>query len=1360
MKYGDIHLHALDQFDSQNDPDRVCKKLKEMGARAFALTQHGVLSGIEPMREAAARHGLKFVPGIETYYGNDGDLMQNQHLILLAEDDTGYQAICMAVSDSQNKAGFSVMTKETLAAYFGPGGIGHGHVIATSACVQGPLAAILRKNEIIDREEEKIRKRAGVLEDVSVRLAREEKRKGELEEKAEKAKEERDAAKKLAEMKFTARERKVAGLVAKNDPCAEEERKNLEKDKKMSEAAAGEFIRLKAEYSSLLREVSAANQVLKDLKEQQEKYLLYKERMDALEGQRKSREELYQETVREALRLKELFGEDYFFIEVQYHRIPLEAEIYPVLVKVAKETGIEIVASNDVHMVDGSEEERLRRQIMRSMRFGNAWEEESVGDSELYIKTDDDMYEMLREILSDDDSVEAVGYIQVILDRCHVEFASEKHYPAYPVQLGETANGRFETEIMKGIAWRFPDGLPNGYKERLRHEVRVIESMGYADYHLIVKDFLEYGRALAPVPADRIEEAPLTIEEAKKWVSENGWTGGISIGPGRGSAAGSLVCYLLGITSLDPIKYQLLFERFLNPERVSMPDIDCDMSNKVRAKVIEYVRNKYGKDSVCGILTMNAQAPKGAIRIAAKYYGLRVRGDGTAFKALGDEMARKVPGEPGTTFATEIETEDENRKPLMDILKGFYDKSSDACEILRMAGIVEGMFTTYGAHAAGIVISDKTPIKNYLPLRWNESLHEYTTQCDMVKVEEKGCLKMDFLGLRTLDIISGCLKNIERSCGRVIDPMDIPLDDKNVFEKIFQKGNTNSVFQFESAGMKSMLQRFVPSSFEDLIILVSMFRPGPLQYIDDVIDVKHGRKAPVYLTPELETILGKTYAGIVYQEQVMEIFQKLAGYTLGGADQVRRYMSKKKMDKLAHEREAFVSGDPVRHIPGCVANGIDEAAANQLFDQMTEFAKYAFNRSHAACYALLSYWTGWLKCYYPAEFLAEAMNWASDDQKVRGLMKEASHFKVGILPPSVNDSDDLYTVKDGKILIGLSVIRNVAADGSRIIEEREKNGAYKSLIDLLMRVRINKNALENLTKAGAMDVFCPNRQAVLAILKVYQDLIKKYTEKMDLARGLDAVIGHLSEVSSDAELMELQNHLGVTVLERLLPESKVRIRLENARKAAKDARDTLGEVEIPTDIEEDMQQRLREEHEMLGAYVTGHPLNEYPECSALGAEPIESVNLRTRTIYGIITDLRIKARKSDGKPMAFFNLEDRTGGMEVCVFVKQYAACEACIKEGGVVKVTGKVAQEVLEKDDGDEVTYKMMAEAVQDIPVDRKVTISVSSYALFHVEREVDFRRKYERKDGCRCAVYDRSLDVTRNLTYRVDAQVQSCFA
>ena len=1121
-----LHTHVRSIYDAHIDAKALCARIKELGGKGCAITDHGVLSSIEDYREVFKNNNLKMIPGCELYV--DGGILGRLHLIVLAKNDNGYNGISKIVTESNRVLSdeFPVISQDKL---FEMVKSYKGDIIALSACMQGVLCAIFLQNKSVNVKIEKLRAKQSRYHspsDAALVTADEEYEKAK--EAYDRAIVKRDDLKRRAEMKFGMREKAIIKLEKANDPTAGISRAKMEADKKLSIDAAKELPKAKEDVAAAKKALSSAEKNKEDAFLSCDKYFEIEEEITALNAELKGEEELYDIAKETALAYSKAFGKACFFAEMQYHGIPDEAICYPKVAKLAKELGIPFVATNDVHILTNSANDRLKRQILRSLRYGKNFEEEKIGDNELFLKDNDELAASLLEILPQDVVIPAIKNIDWIFDRCNVEFCTEKHYPKY--SQTEDANVLLDAAIKDGIKRRYPDGMDEEHSKRLEYELSVIKSMGYADYHLVVKDFLEYGRLLGFVPKTMLSQAPLTIPELKEWITVNGWRNqGLMIGPGRGSAVGSLVCYLLGITNLDPIKYGLLFERFLNPERVSMPDIDSDFGNSIRQKVIEYVQNKYGEMAVCGIMTTNAQAPKGCLRIAAKFYGLKNYGE--PMTSLGDMIARNVPDDVGTQFDTTVSSsgavDDESNISLKEYLLSVYSSNPDAREIIEWASIMEGSFTAYGAHAAGIVISDNNDVSDYLPLMMNETLGMFTTQCNMIQVENNGLLKFDFLGLKTLDIITETLRLIENNKGIIIDPLKIDLDDENVYAKILSAGKTNSVFQFESAGMKAMLKRFKPKTFEDLIILVSMFRPGPLQYLDGVIDVKNGKSKIQYLTPELEPILSMTYGAIVYQEQVMRICQDLAGFSLGSADQVRRYMSKKKADKLEHEREAFIYGDSGRNIKGCVANGIDEEAAKTLFDQMMDFARYAFNKSHAAAYSLIAYITAWLKCYYPAEFFASALNWAENDE-ISGLVYEASDCGVKVLAPDINVSSKEFAVSDGAIRFGIASIAGVKNNADEILKERE-NGSFSSLKDFCTRIHPKSMVVDHLISAGAFDAFSKNRNSLKTYVKEIKELLTDRNKKTSFIESAEYILPLIEGVSSNEELIELQKNANLSV---------------------------------------------------------------------------------------------------------------------------------------------------------------------------------------------------------------------------------------
>lgn len=1353
-----LHTHSKDQFDSHNDAEQVCRRAAKLGMTAIALTQHGVASQAEAFKKAAEKYGLKFIPGIEMYFRKEEETTGLKHLILLAKSDRGWKAICRAVSASQSDTGFAVMTEDGLWEFFGPGTDGHGEVIATTACVSGIVADELLFNDKLDKEIARKLKRsmAELVPEESMREV--ESVAAVAEGKFQKANAAYRSAKDLAGKRFGKEERRVRSLSGVERINAEN---SLSRAMAESAAAKNSLPALKKAADAAKKERLQAVTAREELRAKKKKY----DEIMALGEQKLPEEELIARAEKAMLNLRDIFGEKDFFAEVQYHGIPVETYVYPRVAQIARKNGIPIMASNDVHIVEPTQEELLRRRMLRSLRY-ETWSEDNEGDDQLYMKEDADLVFWLRKILPEDVVQEAMANIDIIEDRCNVEFKIEEHYPKYTASKEESEK-IFDDLIEKGLRERFPDGLPDGYRSRVEAEKTIMKNMGYVDYHLVVRDFLEYARLYDYIPFEEIPNAPIDKDALKAWIKKKGYTKrvGLSCGSGRGSAVGSLVCYALGITHLDPIKYGLYFERFLNPERVSMPDIDSDISRTVRPRVIEYVKRKYGSDCVCGIMTQNAQAPKGAVRIAAKCYGLYLNRDNKAdngakrFLALADQIAKKIPMEPGMSFGSVV---NESRKTtLYESLVLEYDGNADAQEIIRWARVFEGCFTAYGAHAAGIVITDGTPVSEIVPLRWNKKLGIYTTQCDMVEVEENGMLKFDFLGLKTVDIINDCLWQLHKR-GIDINVYDIPLDDLAVYLEIFSKGHTDSVFQFESDGMKQMLKRFGPTCFEDLIILVSMFRPGPLQYLDGVIDVKNGKKKMTFLHQKLKPILSSTYSGITYQEQVMQIFQQLAGYTLGGADLVRRAMSKKKLKVLEKERRAFVYGDPDRKdvhgdptpIRGCVNNGINVAIANALFDQMTEFAKYAFNKSHAAAYAYNAYITGYLKYHYPAEFLMAAMNWAEKTQRkdpIPGLMAEAKAMGVEVCAPDLNASGSRFTTDGNKIFFGLSAVREVGASAVEILEEREKNGEFSSFADFYRRCGTKKNALVNLIYAGAADRFTKNRQALVDAIPLYKAALDKVRTKEAFLETALKMLPFVDGILAKEELIKKQEELGVAVrLTSVTTSEKLRTRVEKYAEEMKAAKEEYERITPAEDDREDLGLRIEKEHELLGAYVTSHPLDRFPDFP--GFDPISDVTTKTVRIYGVITEMEIKKRKKDGKEMAFLTLEDRTGTIRASLFTMCYAREKDKVRKGCVVELEGKVQEETFMADETEK-RYEFIVESVRPIGEEEHspYILSVSSYAVFHIHGEQAFREMYEDCCGHPFFIYDRLMNEKRQMKYFV---------
>ena len=1170
---------------------------------------------------------------------------RRSHLVLLGITYDGYLNICRAVTDCQDRDGYAVLTMDQLRSHFGP----ESGVLCLTGCIHGIPGSILLENSYLDREMQKL------------------------------------LSKKERVCPSSAEERiKEVG-----------EKINAFEQAELTKAEQAELTRLKREEKKLLETAA--------------KGAVYTEEIKMLLARKKSPEEAKEGARKSILLLQEIFGSGNLYVELQYHGMEEEKVVYPVLSDIAVEEGIPVVATNDVHILDSSKEELLRRNTLRALRF-QKWEEIEESDKELYIKNDRELRDGLLKILPEEIAEEAVLNILVILARSDFRLPCESHFPKFHPPQGKTSDEYFDQLIEEGVRQRFPDGLSEVYKRRLDYEISVIRKCRYVDYHLIVQDFLNYGRELQRLPEKSIEDAPYDREALQAYIEKHAdKVPAFYVGLGRGSGVGSLVCYILGITAMDPIKYNLIFERYLNLERVSMPDIDSDLAKTIREKVIRYIRYRYGNSAVCGIMTTNAQGPKSCIRMAAKYYALSQHQEANTYLSLAGQICKAVPADPGISFSDEIAG-----TTLFEYLCRMFP-SGEAEDILHWAHSLEGSFTSYGAHAAGVVIGDG-PLRDIIPLRYNSSLSEMTTQCNMVQTESlHGLLKMDCLGLRTLDVISETIRMVYGNHERSIDPLKLEPNDPKVFSEIFQKGRTNAVFQFESEGMKNMLRRFRPECFEDLIILVSTFRPGPMQYLDGIIEVKSGVREMRFLTPELEPILGETYGAIVYQEQVMEIFQKLAGYSLGGADQVRRAMSKKKIDKLVHERQAFIFGDPKRGIRGCVENGIEEAAADQLFSEMTDFARYAFNKSHACAYAMNSYITAWLKLYYPAEFLCAALNFAQNE-KIPGLIREAKNFGINIHGPNINRSMARFSVSDGELFFGLSSVKSVGSAGDDILLERAENGMFKSIREFFIRTASSRSAVESLIRAGAFDDFNPSRSGMIQTIDLYKKCVKKLSDSERAIKAGDP-----------------QN---TKKYQRLLIKRS-------------DAEEDLRSIIIPP-VPDDPLERLKEEHRLLGLFACHHPAELFIRTRS--ACPVSEMNSGTQVLQGVLISVEIKKRKSDGKEMAFAILDDGTGECRLSFFTRAFSFCRDLVQEGNVLTVYGSVMDADSEED--------YMTFSVDRVTVPprkkKKLQLEVQAFPLWHIRDEYQFRARYGGSDREFC-VLDRASGEIREMKYRLSESAAS---
>ena len=906
---------------------------------------------------------------------------------------------------------------------------------------------------------------------------------------------------------------------------------------------------------------------------------------------------MYAEAMETAKRYENIFGKGNFFLELQDHGMQEQGMVNQQLLRLSQDTGIELVATNDVHYTYADDEKP--HDVLLCIQTGKKLGDEDrmrYEGGQYFVKSEDEMRALFPYAL------DAIENTQKIADRCNVDF--EFHVtklPRYDVPEGYTAWEYLNKLCFEGLHQKYehPEGE---LTERLTYELNTIKNMGYVDYFLIVWDFINYAR-----------------------------TNGIMVGPGRGSAAGSIVAYTLGITNIDPIKYQLLFERFLNPERVSMPDIDIDFCYERRQEVIDYVVRKYGAENVAQIVTFGTLKAKAVVRDVGRVMDLPY--------ALCDSISKMIPNDLGMTLQKALDMSTE--------LRELYESDEQVHELIEVSKRLEGLPRHSSMHAAGVVICQK-PVDEYVPLSLGSD-GSVTTQFVMTTLEELGLLKMDFLGLRTLTVIRDAVHLVEKNTGKKIDIDHIDYNDKEVLDSI-GTGKTDGVFQLESAGMKSFMKELKPQSLEDIIAGIALYRPGPMDFIPQYIKGKNDQNAITYDCPQLEPILKATYGCIVYQEQVMQIVRDLAGYTLGRSDLLRRAMSKKKGDVMEKERQNFVYGNPEEGVPGCIANGINEATANKIYDEMIDFAKYAFNKSHAAAYAIVSYQTAYLKYYYPVEFMAALMTSVIDNAgKVAEYIYTCRQMGINILPPDINTGEGNFSVSGNNILYGLSAIKSVGRPViEAIVNEREQNGPFKHLKDFIERLsgkEVNKRTIESFIKAGALDSLGGTRKQFMMIYIKILDQVNQ--EKKYSMTGQMTLFDMVSEEQKSEFDIPLPN---------------------------------VGEYEKET--------MLAFEKEVLGIYVSGHPMQEY---EAKWKKSITATTLdfqldeetgRTKVregeraiIGGMIASKTIKHTKTN-KTMAFISIEDLMGTVEVMVFPKDYEKSKMYLNEDSKVFVKGRVSEE------------------------------------------------------------------------------------
>ena len=1012
---------------------------------------------------------------------------------------------------------------------------------------------------------------------------------------------------------------------------------------------------------------------------------------------------MYEEAKRVALSYQDIFGKDNFFLELQDHGIAEQHYVNPQLLRMSEETGIELICTNDVHYTYADDADA--HDILLCIQTGKKVTDENrmrYTGGQYYLKSPEEMAELFKYAL------QAVANTEKIAERCNVEieFGVTK-LPKFAVPQGYTSWTYLNYLCYEGLKKRYPDQAAdisvdefvrlaneeavedrkdvvikiaedtNNIFQRLAYELSVIYSMGYVDYFLIVWDYINF--------AKRHD---------------------IPVGPGRGSAAGSIVSYCLEITDLDPIKYSLIFERFLNPERVSMPDIDVDFCYERRQEVIDYVVEKYGKDCVSQIVTFGTMAARAVIKDVGRVLDLPY--------AMVDNIAKMVPREIGITIDKALAENPD--------LKSEYENNEVVKDLIDKSKRLEGLPRHASMHAAGVLICGK-PVEDYVPLSTGSD-GAVVAQFVMTTLEELGLLKMDFLGLRTLTVIKDA-ENLIKKYNKDFSIHDIDYSDKGVFDAI-STGKCDGIFQLESAGMKSFMKELKPRSLEDLIAGISLYRPGPMDFIPQYIKGKNNQDSVTYACPQLEAILKPTYGCIVYQEQVMQIVRDLAGYSWGRSDLVRRAMSKKKAYVMEQERKNFIYGNPDEGVKGCVNNGIDEKVAGKIYDDMIDFAKYAFNKSHAACYAVVSFQTAYLKTYYPVEFMAALMTSVIDNtSKVAGYIYACKQMNIGILPPDVNESQMEFTVENGKIRFAMAAIKSLGRPTIQaILKERGENGSFVSMQDFVTRMShaLNKRAIENFVKAGAFDTFGHTRKSMMIVSESMLDSAIKHNK--------DSMSGQMSLFDFAAE---------------------------EDKKAF--------EIRIPDVAEYTKEELLGYEKEILGVYVSGHPLDEYTGMvkkyitNVSSDFEIDDETGETKvkdgavaTIGGLITNKTIKTTKK-GQLMAFFTLEDVVGTVEVVVFPNSFTANRVVMDHAEKVFVTGKVQANVDEN-------AKLICDKVVDFnTIPRKLWIRFESLSAYE-EKKAELDGILHDLDGkdtvvIYCTKENKRITLPSNRTIKVNSEL-----
>lgn len=1183
-----LHIHTENSLKECGlKIDDVLKKLKEMGFEKAVLGDACNMTGAVEFCNKAGKYGITPVLGVEC-------LLQEQDgkskILLVAKGKEGYVSLCRLVTDANanlSNTGKPMLTVDQLK--------GHAGLIVCCGGIESYIAYPYRINN-------QYKKLSESTPQAETQETKEENQHERLEEIQAALKEKREERKRIqSEIKKRNAALAISGGTLKDD-CLEKE---LE--------------RIKKEINRFSRIEKTVKKQISDVQKKAEKIKEKEEAAKQIRAQIISQEEVLEKMKERLGNLKRIFGKD-LAVEITSHGEKEEREINNMLLRCAEELSVVPVLSEDSYTLDGTKEEVLKWHLVQSLQE-NAWVPTRPTSENYGIEQEDGLLKRMDGSIPKERFASLAENTDLVFQSCSMTFDKKEHYPKYPVPEGKTATCLMEQRARAAIPKLYgKDGWTADREEKLKEEIAVIDKTGYSDYTLTIADILNDARAMA---------APEVIS--------------CLVGPGRGSGAGSLVNYLMGITSLDPVEYGLIFERYLNIERVSPPDIDSDIATSIRDALVSKIKEKYkkkeGSIGVCGILTKNRLTAKAAIRAAGRILSHKQYGNTTALYSLSDRMSKSLPSDPKLKLSGHTN----------ELKESFTSK--DAAKILHYALLLEGTVQAYGTHAAGVIISDSGDITDYAPLIniGTKETPVWNIQYDMVESESIGLLKMDMLGLSTLDICYTALRLIYARHGKKIDLYHIPFE-KEVFREIYSKGATDGVFQCESAGMKRMWMDLKPTNIEDIIAGIALYRPGPMDFIPAYIKGKENPSSIQYKTEKLRPILESTYGCIVFQEQVMRIVRDLAGYSMGRSDLVRRAMSKKKEDVMAQERQNFVYGNPEEGIPGCAGNGIAPEIANSIYDDMVDFAKYAFNKSHAAAYALVSYQTAWLKYHYPEEFMTAAMDVAARQnapEKLPGLLHECRRLGIEVLPPDVNRSKEGFSIVDGKILYGLWAVKSVKENAPEVVLARKP--IYHSFKEFLLTCKANKTTVTSLIKAGAFKALQPSRTGLLESLNDLLPMRKKIWAQQEKEKETQNAMEKEEPGTKKYELACLKHRNAQRALHALMEEYEA--------------------YTIPFKPDP-VKEKLDYEKETLFAYLTAHPLDAYdedPECVCMGNIGASDIGTKGAAVMGCILGFKEVKRKKDGRPMAVFTLQDKTGEQKCICYSGKYREYQEVLKEGHVI---------------------------------------------------------------------------------------------